>query len=94
MSRTGEGALVANPDSGVCCYVSATAVLIYARNPTNTFSLNGSLIMFNKKGLNGIWYSKSKSRGRSVEGLLSFKKPSDTHLVHELFSFNVTFVKS
>ena len=32
---------------------------------------------------------------KSVEGLLNFKKPSDTHLVHEkLFSFNVTFVKS
>ena len=32
---------------------------------------------------------------KAVEGLLGFKKPSDTHLVHEkLFSFNVTFVKS
>ena len=51
--------------------------------------------MFNKKGLNGIWYSTRKSRGRSVEGLLNFKKPSHTHLVHEkFFSFNVTFVKS
>ena len=43
------------------CYASATAALIYARNQTDTFRLNGSLIVFNKKGLNRIWYSTRKS---------------------------------
>ena len=33
----------------LCCYVSATAILIYAQNQTNTLRLDGSLTTFNKK---------------------------------------------
>ena len=57
----------------LCWYASATAVLIYAWNQTNTFRLNGTLIMFNKK----VWMVFDTLQVKAMEGLLSFKNEND-----------------
>ena len=76
----------------LCCYSSATILLIYVRNQTNTFRLGGSLNthMFNKKGLNGIWYSTGKSRGRFMK-LYKYDRPLDCwrSVFLSIFSLNL-----
>ena len=72
-----QSAIDPSMDFAWLCYASATTLLIYASNKTNTFRLNGSLTtqMINKKCLNDVWCSAGKSLGR-FDKFYKYDRPS------------------
>ena len=80
-----QSAIDRSMDFAWLCYASATTLLIYASNKTNTFRLNGSLTtqMINKKCLNDVWCSAGKSLGR-FNKFYKYDRPSINHHQHDV----------